>query len=80
MFFPNYNHIGLPELLIIVFIISLFFIINYYFRNIFPISSFKLDSIEENKILEPVSIIICARNEEDNLTEFLPKILTIPTP
>jgi len=76
MFFPNYNHIGLPELLIIVFIISLFFIINYYFRNIFPISSFKLDSIEENKILEPVSIIICARNEEDNLTEFLPKILT----
>jgi len=76
MFFPNYNHIGLPELLIIVFIISLFFIINYYFRNIFPISSFKLDSIEENKILEPVSIIICARNEEDNLTEFLPKIFT----
>ena len=76
MFFPNYNHIGLPELLIIVFIISLFFIFNYYFRNIFPISSFKLDSIEENKILEPVSIIICARNEEDNLTEFLPKILT----
>lgn len=75
MFFSNYNHIGLPELLIIVFIISLFFIINYYFRNIFPISSFKLDSIEENKILEPVSIIICARNEEDNLTEFLPKIL-----
>ena len=76
MFFPDFSHIGLPELLIIVFAISLVGIICNYFINIFPISYFKNDFLEESKVQEPVSIIICARNEDDNLTEFLPKVLT----
>ena len=76
MFFPDFNHIGLPELLIVAFAISLVGIIIHYFVNIFPISNFKKNNLEESVIQEPVSIVICARNEDDNLTEFLPKILT----
>jgi len=76
MFFLDFNHIGLPELLVGVFGLSLVGVIIRYFINIYPISYFKNDTIEENKTMQPVSIIICARNEEDNLTEFLPKILT----
>lgn len=76
MFFPDFSHIGLPELLIIVFAISLIGIICNYFITIFPISNFKNEVLEESKVQEPVSIVICARNEDDNLTEFLPKILT----
>jgi len=75
MFFLNFNDIGFSELLIIAFIISLFGIITHYFLNIFPIGFFKKNNLEENQKQEPVSIIICARNEEDNLTLFLPKIL-----
>ena len=76
MFFLDFNHIGLPELLAGVFALSLVGVIIRYFITIYPISYFKSDTIEENKTMQPVSIIICARNEEDNLTEFLPKILT----
>lgn len=76
MFFLDFNHIGLPELIAGVFTLSLVGVIIRYFINLYPISYFKGDAIEENKTNQPVSIIICARNEEDNLTEFLPKILT----
>ena len=76
MFFPNFNQIGLSEILIIIFVFSFVGILIQYFVNIFPFNNFKNDVLEVNRTKEPVSIIICARNEEDNLTEFLPKILT----
>ena len=37
---------------------------------------YKTDKVPSNTEKHPVSIIICAKNEADNLTEFLPKFLT----
>ncbi len=76
MYFPDFNHIGLQELLALLFVISFIGIIVHYIVNIVPISFFKNNLIEETQTQVPISIIVCARNEDDNLTEFLPKILT----
>lgn len=45
-----------------------------YFINYLPLSLYKNPVAETG--FEPVSVVICAKNEDDNLTEFLPKILT----
>ncbi|MHB8261127.1 MAG: glycosyltransferase [Bacteroidia bacterium] len=37
---------------------------------------YKKDTASKNTEKIPVSVIICAKNEADNLTEFLPKLLT----
>ena len=75
MYFPNFVDIGVDGLLLVAFLISLIGIIVHYAVNILPIGNFKTTSLESSVSQEPVSIIICARNEDDNLTEFLPKIL-----
>jgi poly-beta-1,6-N-acetyl-D-glucosamine synthase len=75
MYFPDFVEIGLDELLFIAFSVSFIGIIINYVINILPLGNLKNDYIEEGENKEPVSIIICARNEDDNLTEFLPKIL-----
>lgn len=54
---------------------SLIGIIIHYVINILPLGNLKTNSLEQGLSQEPVSVIICARNEDDNLTEFLPKIL-----
>jgi cellulose synthase/poly-beta-1,6-N-acetylglucosamine synthase-like glycosyltransferase len=41
-----------------------------------PLGSLKTNRIADSEKLEPVSVIICAKNEDENLTEFLPKVLT----
>jgi glycosyltransferase involved in cell wall biosynthesis len=76
MYFPDFVDIGAEELLLIAFFASLIGVIIHYVLNIVPVGSFKSDTLEKNSTQEPVSVIICARNEDDNLTEFLPKILT----
>jgi poly-beta-1,6-N-acetyl-D-glucosamine synthase len=76
MYFPDFVDIGASELLLIAFAISLIGIIVYYLTHILPIGSFKTTHLEPTTSQEPVSVIICARNEDDNLTEFLPKVLT----
>ncbi|MBS1652241.1 MAG: glycosyltransferase [Bacteroidetes bacterium] len=77
MYFPQFNIIGVPEILAIIALIGLLFIILYYCFSILPLARYKKPiSQNENIEQEPVSVIICAKNEDDNLTEFLPKILT----
>jgi len=76
MYFPEFVDIGVSELLLIAFAVSLLGIIFHYVFNVLPIGTFKPNYLEQSLSKEPVSIIICARNEDDNLTEFLPKILT----
>lgn len=75
MYFPDFVEIGADELLLVAFFVSLVGIIIHYVINVLPIGCLKTTSLETGSAMEPVSIIICARNEDDNLTEFLPKIL-----
>ena len=75
MYFPDFAEIGVDELLLVAFFVSLLGIIIHYVVNVLPLGSLKTNSLEQSITKEPVSIIICARNEDDNLTEFLPKIL-----
>jgi len=51
-------------------------LIFHYIRYILPVGRFKKTHLDQTNDLRPVSVIICARNEDDNLTEFLPKVLT----
>lgn len=75
MYFPDFVEIGADELLLVAFFVSLIGIIIHYVINILPLGNLKTNSLEQGLSQEPVSVIICARNEDDNLTEFLPKIL-----
>ena len=78
MYFPDFSNFSADVLLTLVFAIALIGIVFYYILCVLPIGKFKTIHIEQanSNQLEPVSVIICARNEDDNLTEFLPKILT----
>lgn len=76
MLFPEFKELGLPELLTILAAFGFVFIIVHYLINYLPLSSFKSVSFATDESLQPVSVVICARNEDDNLTEFLPKVLT----
>lgn len=75
MYFPDFVEIGADELLLVAFFVSLLGIVIHYIVNVLPLGNLKNISLEASATQEPVSIIICARNEDDNLTEFLPKIL-----
>lgn len=75
MYFPDFVEIGADELLLVAFFVSLIGIVIHYAFNVLPLGNLKTTGLESSSSQEPVSIIICARNEDDNLTEFLPKIL-----
>ncbi|MES2132986.1 MAG: glycosyltransferase [Bacteroidota bacterium] len=82
MYFPGFVEIGVNELLLIAFGLSVAGIIIHYFINILPVGSKNANAAANPDLSggkagkkEPISVIICARNEDDNLTEFLPKIL-----
>lgn len=72
---PRFDEFGLPELFCVLAALGFLLIVVGYFINILPLSLHKSpkESIDN---LPPVSIVICAKNEDDNLTEFLPKVLT----
>ena len=74
--FPQFNEFGLPELLCLLAVFGFILVSVNYIINYFPVSYFKEVRIPVVAINEPVSIIICAKNEDENLTEFLPKVLT----
>lgn len=76
MYFPDFIDIGADEFLLVAFFMSFIGICFYYIKNVLPLGNLKPNLLEQSSIQEPVSVIICARNEDDNLTEFLPKILT----
>jgi len=73
MYFPGFVEVGASELLLIAFGLSFIGIMIHYIINVFPLANKK--QTERSIKQEPVSVIICARNEDDNLTEFLPKFL-----
>ncbi|MBK9284550.1 MAG: glycosyltransferase [Sphingobacteriaceae bacterium] len=72
MIFPQFNELGLPEILCLFAAAGILLLIIGYCVNILPLVFYKKKNAENH--LPPVSIIICAKNEDDNLTEFLPKI------
>ncbi|MDO8999168.1 MAG: glycosyltransferase [Bacteroidota bacterium] len=76
MFFPEFKEFGLSELLTVLAALGFVFIVINYIINCLPVGLLKTTRLASSEKLEPVSLIICAKNEDDNLTEFLPKILT----
>lgn len=76
MLFPEFKELGLPELLCVLAFLGFILIVINYLINYLPLSRFKTSNSNAEQTLEPVSIVICAKNEEEHLTEFLPKVLT----
>ncbi len=74
--FPQFDHIGTEEILSILGGIIFLIHIIHYFLNYWPAANLKTNLSVPNSSTDPVSVIICARNEDENITEFLPKILT----
>jgi glycosyltransferase involved in cell wall biosynthesis len=74
MLFPQFQEFGLPELLSLIGAVGFLLLLLNYILNYLPIGIYKENA--ETSTIEPVSIIICAKNEDENLTEFLPKVLT----
>lgn len=60
---------------VLVLAIAFFFQLYYFLFVYLKLRNYSTLSQEENKTSLPVSVIVCARNEEANLTEFLPLIL-----
>jgi len=76
MLFPDFKQFALPEILCVLACVGFLLILINYIINYLPISLFKHLRIEGTYKDEAVSVIICARNEDENLTEFLPKVLS----
>ncbi|MBA3680963.1 MAG: glycosyltransferase [Bacteroidetes bacterium] len=76
MLFPEFKELGLPELLTVFAGLGFILIIINYILNCLPAGLLKTTRILSSQNLEPISVIICAKNEDENLTEFLPKVLT----
>lgn len=71
-----FAHLGLYEIIVLCVLLVAFLIQVVYYLFIFiRIPRFKEDRASYSDKQEPVSIVICARNEYDNLTEFLPLVL-----
>jgi glycosyltransferase involved in cell wall biosynthesis len=74
MLFPEFKDVGLPEILCLIAGLGFVLIVINYFVSYLPLARYKhKNGASQN---EPVSVIVCAKNEDDNLAEFLPKILT----
>jgi glycosyltransferase involved in cell wall biosynthesis len=76
MLFPTFKHIGVPEILSILALIGFITLTVNYMLNYLPVSMLKNVREVATEQLPAVSVIICAKNEEDNLAEFLPKVLS----
>lgn len=68
----HYNH---PLLLVFFIIFCFAFLIEVFYYLYFYFSVAKFIHPELTNKKPPVSVIICARNEEKNLSEFLPAVL-----
>lgn len=76
MLFPEFKVLALPEILCVLACVGFVLLLANYLMNYLPLSSFKGKRLEGDNREEAVSVIICAKNEDDNLTEFLPKVLS----
>lgn len=74
MFFPNFQQVGIPEILTVLAIVGFLLVSTNYLLNFLPLARFKASNVAAAS--PPVSIVICAKNEDDNLTEFLPKVMS----
>lgn len=70
----SFTTFSVELILFILFILALIAQLWYYLRYYRKLAFYKKTDTPANQ--PPVSIIICARNEEDNLVEFLPTIFT----
>lgn len=76
MFFPDFTELGLPEVLCMLAVAAFCGLTINYILHYLPVSLYKQTRFEGQYVPEPVSVVICAKNEDENLTEFLPKILS----
>lgn len=74
MFFPEFRQLGPPEIVTLLAVVGLLIICIHYLINFLPLSKSSKPTGEGD--CPPVSVVICAKNEDDNLTEFLPKVLS----
>jgi len=76
MLLPQFQEFGLPELFCVIAALAFILIIINYIINYLPLSLYKNSPPASQAVYQPVSIVICAKNEDENLTEFLPKVLS----
>ncbi len=70
-----FAELNMALMLLILFILVLAAQLFIYFNTFSKLAFYKEDNHPVDSNI-PVSVIICARNEGDNLTEYLPKILS----
>lgn len=58
-------------LLAIAWLLQLYYLLAVYLK----LRNYTIPSLEEERIQPPLSVVICARNEEANLARFLPQVL-----
>lgn len=71
-------HVFLANLPYIAFgVLGLFLLIQlYYILFVYSkLTSYQIEPVQEGTEFPPLSVIICAHNEQDNIPEFLPSIL-----
>ncbi len=73
---PDFSKFSIELVLLSVFALTFIWLLVNYFGLFGKVAFYKGDKTNSELKQEPVSIIICARDEADNLSEFLPHILT----
>ena len=76
MLFPDFYAPGLPEFLSIIAFLGFIVLVINYILNYLPVSLLRNSRFNSEVSTPPVSVVICAKNEDENLTEFLPKVLS----
>ena len=69
------THLVLLALLVLMLVIQIWYWLSYYRRAAFAGPAATPAAAPANGNLPPLSVIICARNEADNLARFLPDVL-----
>ena len=75
MYFPEFKSSGASEVLTVLAALAFLLVVADYFIQYFPLPKFQKSHLAESSTPVPVSLIICARNEEENLRKHLPLIL-----
>lgn len=68
-------HFSIPMLLFWIFAGTLLLLLLYYFVFFIRVATWKRPAVLPEEQLPAVSVVICARNEDDNLVKFLPVVL-----
>lgn len=57
--------------LAIAWLLQLYYLLAVYLK----LRNYTIPSLKEDRVQPPLSVVICARNEEENLAQFLPEVL-----